>query len=96
MEADVLQQNDAAGVEAVDAAWAGPPTQSSAKATGAPAASPAAGHGLEAHGRYNLALGAVEVGQQDDLGASLAKLVDGRQGDRRRVSSVILPPPSAR
>jgi hypothetical protein len=38
------------------------------------------GHEGQAHLGHDLALGAVEVGQQDDLGALGRQVVDGRQG----------------
>jgi hypothetical protein len=81
VEADVLQQGHAAVLHGVDHLGGG-------------RADAVAGEGHlllqqlaqrlgdegQAHLRHDLALGAVEVGQQDDLGALCRQVVDGRQG----------------
>ena len=82
MEADVLQQDDAAerqvgdhGPGLIAHAVGGEPDR------GAEQVFEVVDHRLQAHRRNDLALGSVEMGQQGDPGAGVAQFVDGRQGD---------------
>jgi len=82
VEAHVFQQDDAAGVQigngrmgrAADAVLGEAHRRSQQFRQGRD-------QRLQAHRRHDLALGAVEVGQQGDLGSRFAQLVDRRQGD---------------
>jgi hypothetical protein len=95
VEADVLQQGHAAVLHGVDHRGGG--RTDAVAGEGHLLLQQLAqrlGHEGQAHLRHDLALGAVEVGQQDDLGALGRQVVDGRQG--RAQAGVVgdLGPPS--
>ncbi|MNI54737.1 hypothetical protein D3C73_1096480 [compost metagenome] len=81
VEADVLEQQYAAGVEIGDHRLGFVAHAVVGEAHGAVQQQlQRLDHGAQAHRRHALALGPVEVGQQHHLGAGFAQAVDGRQG----------------
>jgi len=82
VEADVFQQDDAAGVQIADGRLDAVAHAVIDEANGrAQQGFQIIEDGLQAHRRHDLALGTVEVSQQGHLGAGVAQLVDGRQRD---------------